>query len=102
MTRTVEAIFENGVLKPTTPINLPEHKRITLITEDEPGSTVDILSLATTVYAGLSDTDIDAVERIALDRSRFSRGVVFSDTLGVVRSLCITDTAHVTLAIAGG
>lgn len=73
MTRTVEAIFENGVLKPTTPITLPEHKKITIIIEDEPGVTADIISIATTVYAGLSKTEIDAVERIALDRSRFSR-----------------------------
>ena len=73
MTRTIEAIFENGVLKPTSPISFPEHKKITITIEDEPGKSADILSLATRVYEGLSKSEIEAVESIALDRSRFSR-----------------------------
>jgi predicted DNA-binding antitoxin AbrB/MazE fold protein len=73
MIKTVEAIYENGVLKPITPISLPEHKKITLTIEEYPGTTADILSLASTVYAGLSRVDIDAIELVALDRSRFSR-----------------------------
>ena len=73
MIKTVEAIYENGVLKPITPISLPEHKKITLTIEAYPGTTADILSLASTVYSGLSKADIDAIELITLDRSRFSR-----------------------------
>ncbi len=73
MTRTVEAIFEDGVLKPTSPLNIAEHKKVTLIIEDEPAEPVDILSLASMVYNGLSREDIKDVEKLSLDRSRFSR-----------------------------
>ena len=54
MSRTIEAIFEEGVLKPVSPLNIPEHKKITLIIEDEPGEPADILSLSSLVYSGLS------------------------------------------------
>lgn len=73
MTRTVEAIFEDGVLKPTSPLNIAEHKKVTLIIEDESTEPVDILSLASTVYNGLSPEDIEDIETLSLDRSRFSR-----------------------------
>lgn len=73
MAKTVEAIYEGGVLKPVSPLNIPEHKRITLIIEDELLETVDIVSLASQVYSGLSPEDIEDLEKIVLDRSRFSR-----------------------------
>lgn len=73
MTRTVEAIFEDGVLKPTSPLDIAEHKKVTLIIKDEAGEPVDILSLASMVYSGLSPEDIEDVEKLSLDRSRFSR-----------------------------
>ena len=73
MSRTIEAIFEEGVLKPVSPLNIPEHKKITLIIEDEPGEPADILSLSSLVYSGLSPQDIKEIEKLALDRSRFSR-----------------------------
>lgn len=73
MTRTVEAIFENGVLKPVSPLNIAEHKKVILIIEDEAAEPVDILSLALMVYNGLSPEDIEDIERISFDRSRFSR-----------------------------
>ena len=73
MPRTVEAIFEGGVLKPTSPLNIPEHKRVTLIIEDEIEESLDILSLATMVYNGLSPEDIENIEKLMLNRSHFSR-----------------------------
>jgi len=33
MTLAVEAIFENGVLKPLDPLNLPEHQKVRLLVE---------------------------------------------------------------------
>jgi predicted DNA-binding antitoxin AbrB/MazE fold protein len=30
MTKRVEAIYEDGVLKPLEPVNLPEHQRVTV------------------------------------------------------------------------
>jgi predicted DNA-binding antitoxin AbrB/MazE fold protein len=31
MTLAVEAVFENGVLKPLNPLNLPEHQKVRLV-----------------------------------------------------------------------
>jgi predicted DNA-binding antitoxin AbrB/MazE fold protein len=49
MPKTVEAISEGGVLKPISPLNIPEHKKVTLIIEDEVEESFDILSLASMV-----------------------------------------------------
>lgn len=73
MSKSVEAIFEKGVLRPITPLNIPEHKRLHLIIEDEAEEPADVLSLASAMYNGFSTADIEDVEKIALDRSRFSR-----------------------------
>ncbi len=73
MPRTIEAIYEEGVLKPLSPLNISEHKRVTLIIKDKPEEPSDILSLASLVYNGLSPEDIEEIEKLALDRSRFSR-----------------------------
>jgi predicted DNA-binding antitoxin AbrB/MazE fold protein len=73
MTMTFEAIFEDGVLKPTSPLNISEHKKVTFIIKDETGESFDILSLASMVYEGLSPDDIEDIEKLATDRSRFSR-----------------------------
>ena len=73
MPRTVEAIFEGGVLKPISPLNIPEHKKVTLIIEDEIEEPLDILSLASMVYNGLSPEGIEEIEKLILDRSHFSR-----------------------------
>lgn len=72
MTMTVEAIFEDGVLKPTSPLNISEHSKVTLIIKDESAESFNILSLASMVYEGLSPSDIEDVEKLATDRSRFS------------------------------
>ena len=73
MSKTIEAIFEEGVLKPVSPLDIPEHKKVTLIIEDELEGPADILSLASLVYNGLSPKDIEDIEKAALDRSHFSR-----------------------------
>jgi predicted DNA-binding antitoxin AbrB/MazE fold protein len=73
MTRTIEAIFEEGVFKPVSPIDISEHKKVTLIIKDETEEPSDVLSLVSMVYNGLSSEDINDVEKIAFDRSRFSR-----------------------------
>ncbi len=73
MTKTVEAIYENGVLKPMTLLNIPEHKKVNLIIEDEIPKTPDILSLASEVYNGFSLAEIEDIEKIVLNRNHFSR-----------------------------
>lgn len=73
MTRAITAIYENGVLKPTVPLNIPEHRQINIIIEEKAAEPSDILSLASKVYNGLSPLDIEDLEKVALDRSHFSR-----------------------------
>jgi predicted DNA-binding antitoxin AbrB/MazE fold protein len=72
MTQTLEAIFENGKFrlweKPAVPLHDGQHVRLTVATEATPD---DVLALAEQVYAGLSDEEIDDVERIAFDRGSF-------------------------------
>lgn len=74
MVKTVEAIYENGVFKPISPLhNITEHKKVRLIIKDYHAEKFDILSLASTVYDGLSPKDIEDIEKLAFDRSHFSR-----------------------------
>lgn len=73
MHKTVEAIYENGVFKPVSPIPIiKDHAKVHLVIKEaeEPS---EILTLASRIYKGLSKKDIEDVEAIALDRSCFSR-----------------------------
>ena len=59
MTKTVEAIFENGVFKPISFPDIAEHKRVTLIINDNNGKDrKNILPLASMVYKELSPEEI--------------------------------------------
>lgn len=73
MTQTVEAIYEDGVLKPLTPLQLPEHQRVSVTIEDLPESPEEGLKAWGQVYEGLSDEEIAELETIILDRSNFMR-----------------------------
>ncbi|MDA2923344.1 antitoxin family protein [Acidobacteria bacterium AH-259-L09] len=37
MSKSVEAVYENGVLRPLEPIDLPEHQRVTVTIWEAPG-----------------------------------------------------------------
>ena len=71
MKHVIDAIYENGTFRPVQSniIEIVEgtHVRITVDDETEPES----LKLATCVYDGLSDEDIDEIEQIALNRNNF-------------------------------
>ncbi len=73
MIKTLEAIFENGVFKPLTYPEIPEHKKVKLTIEDKTDKQVDILSYASMVYEDLSPKDISDIEDITYDRNNFSR-----------------------------
>lgn len=69
---TINAVYENGVFRPLKTPRIPSGKHVVLeIDVPEEGSPEEILQLATHVYEGLSDSDIDEVEAIAFDRSNF-------------------------------
>ena len=75
MTRhTLDAVFENGVFRVTSPISvaIPDGQHVRLVVEihDSPGN---VLALATHVFDGLSEQEIASVERVALDRGSFFR-----------------------------
>ncbi|TVM02908.1 MAG: hypothetical protein CV087_07845 [Candidatus Brocadia sp. WS118] len=75
MSKTIDAIFENGVFKPITPISISEHKKVTLIIANEYEELSDVILLASRVYDGLSAQEIEDIEKVATDRSHFSRNV---------------------------
>lgn len=73
MTQTIEAIYQNGIFKPLNPVSekLSEGETVELIIKDKTLSPEEMLKLASQVYEGLSEEDINDIEKIALDRSNF-------------------------------
>lgn len=69
MKQTMEAVYVNGVFKPLHAPELSEgqHVRLEIETPVEESSD-DLLDLAAKVYEGLSDEEIDAIERISTRR----------------------------------
>lgn len=65
-TQICEAVFQDGKFRPVQPISseLAEGQRVRLVVEAQD---TDVLSLATSVYDGLSDAEVKEVEDIALD-----------------------------------
>jgi predicted DNA-binding antitoxin AbrB/MazE fold protein len=74
MARVIDAIYENGTLKPLEALDLPAHQRVR-ITIHEPTieSPDETLEAWHQVYEGGAAEDIAQIEAIALDRSRFMR-----------------------------
>jgi len=75
MEQTVEAIFENGSFKVIDPsaLHLSEGQKVKLVVEEQPKRKEGPLELLTSMYDGLSEQEIDEIERIILDRRDFFR-----------------------------
>ncbi len=73
MTQTIEAIYQNGMFKPLKPMSeeIEEGETVEIIIKEKRLSPAEMLELAGKVYEGLSEEDINEIERIALDRSNF-------------------------------
>jgi predicted DNA-binding antitoxin AbrB/MazE fold protein len=72
---SVDAVFQDGVFKPVSPPGLPEGERVRLTVERvAQAKPEDILKLASRVYEGLSQGDIDEVEDMARHRALFDDG----------------------------
>ena len=73
--KNFEAVFENGVLRPLANLQLREGESVKLIVENDSTLTPEeMLQLAAQVYEGLSEQDIDEIEKIACeggDRENF-------------------------------
>ncbi len=70
MQRAIDAIYENGIFRPVHRefLAITEGQRVRITVDDEEP---EAIRLAMCVYEGLSDDDIDEIEKIALDRSGF-------------------------------
>jgi len=73
MSQTVEAVYQNGVFRPLKPLS-PEPTEgqqvvINLESSDERGNR--IMEIANHFYDGMSEEEINEIEKIALDRTNF-------------------------------
>ena len=57
MARNIEAVYENGVLKPLSPLNLKEHEKVKLTVEEEKNS----VRATSGMFSGVSNSVIDEV-----------------------------------------
>lgn len=73
MKQPIDAVYERGAFRPLASegLRLAEGQRVRLIVDVSLSDDEDPLSLAAKVYEGLSDEEIDEIEKIALDRSHF-------------------------------
>jgi predicted DNA-binding antitoxin AbrB/MazE fold protein len=71
--QTIEAIYQNGMFKPLKPMSeeIAEGETVEIIIKEKRLSPDEMLELAGKVYEGLSEEDIDEIERIARHRSNF-------------------------------
>ncbi|HVR97100.1 MAG TPA: antitoxin family protein [Thermoanaerobaculia bacterium] len=70
MTRTLEAVYEDGVLRPLEDPGLEEHQRVLLEIRIEPQEHISSpLDAWQGVYEGLSEDEIAEVEAIAYQTS---------------------------------
>jgi predicted DNA-binding antitoxin AbrB/MazE fold protein len=72
--QTCDAIFKDGVFQIINPkaISIAEGQKVRLIVEPIDTSE-DVLDLATSIYNGLSEEQIDEIEKLILNRSIVSK-----------------------------
>lgn len=73
MTQNIEAVFEGGAFRPLHPEKVIAHEgeRVKLVVESEP--LPKVLQLAMSVYDGLTEEEIDEIEKVILDRDGWNR-----------------------------
>ncbi len=72
MKASVEAVYQDGVFRPVSRPELPDGERVRLTVERMTlTKSDDILKLASRVYEGLSQQDIDEIEDMARHRALF-------------------------------
>ena len=71
-TQTIDAVFEKGVFRvlSSEPLQLSDGQHVRLQIESKTRAQ-EILDAAAAVYDGLSEEEIDEIERIALQRDDF-------------------------------
>lgn len=73
MTQTLDAVFKDGSFKPLNngSLSFAEGQRVRLTVETPAETQDDLIELAAQVYDGLTEEEVDEVERLALDRRSF-------------------------------
>jgi predicted DNA-binding antitoxin AbrB/MazE fold protein len=73
VTQTLDAVFKDGSFKPLDNGSLPfsEGQRVKLTVEAPLDSQDDLIKLAAQVYEGLTEEEMNDVERLAMDRRSF-------------------------------
>lgn len=73
MEQVVEAVFENGSFKvvDSSTLHLSEGQKVKLTVEEPSLPQDDPVELLTKMYEGLSEQEIDEIEKIILDRRDF-------------------------------
>lgn len=68
MTQNIEAVYEGGAFRPLQPEKVIAHEgeRVKLVIESKP--LPKVLELAMHMYDGLSEEEIDEIEKVILDR----------------------------------
>ena len=76
--QTLDAVYEHGTFRllDTNEVSLPEGQRVRLLVEpvevvDSPKSSLELLMH---LYDGLSEEEIDEIEKVILDRQSFFAG----------------------------
>jgi predicted DNA-binding antitoxin AbrB/MazE fold protein len=75
-THTIDAVYEHGVFRvlDSAEVEIPEGQRVRLTVQRlESENQQDSLELLRSVYAGLSEEEINEIEEIILDRGNWSR-----------------------------
>lgn len=76
MSRMIDANYENGVFRPLAEVPVKEGERVALCLaerDDMPSRLSAETEAWAHVYDGLSDEEIEEIEKIALNRSSFHR-----------------------------
>lgn len=70
--QVIDAVFHDGAFRPVQPVGFPisEGQRVRLSIESE-SPAKSPLDLLTSLYDGLSEQEIDEIEKIILDRRPF-------------------------------
>lgn len=76
MTQKIEAIYQNGMFKPLTPIpeEISEGEEVIISIKSKEEYADEILKLAENFYEDMTEQEIKEIEEIMLDRSNFFGG----------------------------
>jgi len=77
MSQILEAIYENGVLRPLEKLDLEEQQRVRVeLHDDSFGDVKEHLKAWHELYEGFTDEEVAEIDSIVLDRASFMKRAV--------------------------